>query len=102
MAKTLLARFALMAAISNPAYASDPAILFHVERNGHVFIDCLGVDYADVASVKTRLEELKRWNPHALVDFFVDDGAPADVASTYRKLVVSEGFRFGKSSGFCP
>lgn len=99
MTKKLVASLALMAVIISPAIASDSTILFRVERNGHVFIDCIGVVYTDVASVKTRLEELKRWNSRAPVDFMVEDGAPAALARKYRNLVVSEGFRFGKSNG---
>lgn len=98
MNQRLAASLALLFAISAPACASA-ITLFHVERNGHVFIDCIGVDLTDTASVKERLKELKRWNPHDLtVEFWADDGAPADLVSKYRKLVVSEGFRFGRSN----
>ncbi len=100
MSKRLVASFTLMAAICFPAFASDPIILFRVKQNGHVFIDCIGVDYIGMASVKARLEELKRWNARQrVVEFIVEDGAPAALVSKYHMLVVSEGFRFGKSSG---
>lgn len=101
MGKKLGALFALVAAISSPAIASDPIVLFRVERSGHVFMDCVGVDYIGMASVKARLEELKRWNPRMPIDFRVEAGAPADLVSKYRKLIVSERFIFGKANGPC-
>ena len=101
MINRMAVSFALMAAIGLPACASATT-LFRVKQNGNVFLDCVGVDYTSVASVKARLQELKRWNPHDLtVEFFVEDGAPAALVNQYRKLVVHEGFKFGTTSGPC-
>jgi len=99
--KKLIASLALTAALISPAFASDPIILFRVERNGHVFIDCLSADYADTASIKKRLEELKRWNPKTRLEFFSLDGAPTDLVRKYRNLIIGEGFRFGTTREPC-
>lgn len=87
----------LIAALSASAIAADQAIYFVINRDWHVSIDCMGTVPTDFALVKERLEELKRADPQAAVDFVAIDGAPAALVSKYRELVVSEGFRFGKS-----
>ncbi len=99
--KKLVVSLVVTAALISPAFASAPIIPFSVERNGHVFIGCLSADYADTASVKMRLEELKRWNPKARIEFFALDGAPTDLVRKYRKLVIGEGFRFGTTREPC-
>jgi hypothetical protein len=97
-----IAQLILIAALSSSAIAADQEIYFVVGSDGHVSIDCIGTVPTDFALIKKRLEDYKRAEPLASVDFVVMHGAPLALVRKYRELVVSRGFRFGKSrSGSC-
>jgi hypothetical protein len=100
--KKLIAPLAVTAALSASAGAADQAIHFVIDRDGRISIDCMGTVPTNFSLIKERLEELKRADPQAPVDFVAIGDAPAALVSKYRELVVSEGFRFGKArSGPC-